>query len=56
MEYPDRTYGNIIVEGGKTYDDTDREFLKVRYSGQMGYIIAKFFSTNPESPFVTNQW
>lgn len=50
-KYDDVYYGY----GGKT-GDKDRTFYKVKYDGNIGYVNSKFFSSDPNSPIVTDSW
>lgn len=61
VRYISSTQGELITYNGKTFyeeyeSDKNREFYKVEYNGQTGYVIAKFFSSDPNAPIVTDSW
>lgn len=61
VRYISSTHGKLMTENGKSFTDVyssdkNREFYKVEYGGKIGYVIGKFFSTDPDAPIVTDNW
>ena len=61
VKYYSSCYGELITHDGKTFydvyaDDKNREFYKVEYNGMTGYVIGKFFSSDPNADIISDNW
>ena len=61
VKYYSSCYGELITHDGKTFydvyaDDKNREFYKVEYNGMTGYVIGKFFSSDPNADMISDNW